>query len=139
MRYMTRKNRFLKHLPILPFITLAVIPILVLDFWTELYHRISFPIYGIPVLKRKEYIRIDRHRLKYLTLIQKYYCVYCGYANGIVRYWVKLFAETEAYWCGIQHRHDSDFQEPEHHVNFVPYDDEEAFRKTYTDNKQPHF
>lgn len=86
MKYLKTPHRFLKHLIVLPFIYPAVIPFLLLDFWIELYHRVSFPIYGIPTVKRSRYVLIDRHRLQYLNIMQKLNCIYCGYASGILQY-----------------------------------------------------
>ncbi len=122
-------------MPAMPFITLAVIPIVILDIWIELYHRIAFPLYKIPIVKRKEYIKIDRHKLPYLSWLQKYYCVFCGYANGIVKYWVEIFAETEAFWCGIKHENSDTFKDPKHHAEFVPFGDKEAYEEEYVSKK----
>ncbi|MBU1032352.1 MAG: hypothetical protein ABII13_05045 [Patescibacteria group bacterium] len=82
-------------------------------------------------MKRSSFIKIDRHKLKYLNFFQKVYCVYCGYANGVLQYWVKIAGETERYWCGIQHESSKDFVPPEHHKNFAKYGDEEDFKKKY--------
>lgn len=139
MKYLSKPHRFFRHLPTLPFIYLAVFPLMLLDFWVELYHRISFPFYGIPLVKRSQYIKIDRHKLSYLSLSQKMNCLYCGYANGLAKYWVAVFAETERYWCGIQHAKDDQFTEPGHHAEFVPYNDEEAFRKAYLVTRKRKF
>lgn len=43
------------------------------------------------------------------------------------RFWKEIFARTEEYWCGIQHQDDPEFNAPEHHVDFLPYGDEEEF------------
>jgi hypothetical protein len=110
-----------------------------MDLWAELYHRVCFPFYRIPYLNRKEYIRIDRHKLKYLDPMQKLNCIYCGYANGLAKYWVRLFAETEAYWCGIQHKKSGSFIPPEHHADFPAYGDREAFYEAYNKNKTRMF
>lgn len=139
MKYLVQKNRFLRHLPTYPLILLAVFPIMILDLWVETYHRICFPVYRLPLVKRREYIRIDRHRLKYLRGMQKYNCAYCGYANGVVKYWVKIFAETEKYWCGIRHAKDESFRVPEHHSEFIPYNDEKAYLETYFNKRTRKF
>ncbi|MGC9472000.1 MAG: hypothetical protein ACP5D1_10690 [Bacteroidales bacterium] len=135
MKYLKTRHRFLKHLIILPFIYPAVIPLLMLDFWIELYHRVSFPIYGIPAVKRSRYVLIDRHRLQYLNVMQKLNCIYCGYANGILQYWVKIIGETEKYWCGIRHGEREGFVSPAHHEKFIPYGDEEAYRREFSSKK----
>jgi hypothetical protein len=139
MEYLKKKHRFLVHFPVLPFIYFAAVPIVLLDFWVELYHRVSFPIYGIPCIKRSRYVRIDRHRLKYLNFMQKMNCAYCGYANGLVHYWMKIFGTTEKYWCAIQHEKAGDFVPPGHHGEFVAYNDREGLQKEYLDHKTRMF
>lgn len=131
MLYLKTKKRVLKHAIITPFILVLIVPIVLLDIVSEIYHRICFPLYKFSYLKRKEYIKIDRHKLKYLSLWQKCFCLYCGYANGIANYWVRMAGETELYWCGIQHQKDRLFKAPLHHKNFAQYDNEEDFKKKY--------
>ena len=84
MLYRKIRYRRIRHLPATPFIWLAVIFIFLLDLWIEIYHRIAFPLYHMPYVKRKDYIRIDRHKLSYLLPLEKMYCAYCGYVNGVL-------------------------------------------------------
>ena len=71
----------------------------------EIYHRIFSPLYKMPYIKRNAYIQImDRNNLHHLTRLQKINCMYCGYTNGVIRYWAKIAGDTEHYWCGIQHK-----------------------------------
>jgi hypothetical protein len=135
MKYLFTKHRFIRHLPIYPIIYPTFIFILLLDIWTEFYHRIAFPCYGLPYIKRRHYIKIDRHKLKYLNPMQKLNCMYCGYANGVMQYMMKILAETEKYWCGIQHKRDNDFSPPEHHKDFIPYGNKEAYMTEFENNK----
>lgn len=67
--------------------------------------------------------------------MQKLNCLYCGYANGVLQYIAKIVAETERYWCGIQHHKDDKFIAPPHHDRFIAYGDEEAFSKEYLTGK----
>lgn len=114
-----------------PFVILMVIPLVILDLCLEIYHRVTFPLLGIPCVPRRKYIRIDRHKLSYLTPAQKVFCMYCGYANGLLPYATKIAAETEAYWCGVAHKQNDDgFITPEHHKNFLVYGDEQSYTKT---------
>lgn len=131
MQYKTHKNRFFRHLLVAPFIFSVIIPLVFTDIWIEVYHRVCFYLCGIPYVKRSVYIKIDRHKLSYLNFPQKLYCVYCGYANGVIAYWAKIAAETERYWCGIQHKADREFVPPSHHAEFAKYADEEEFRRMY--------
>ncbi|MCB2194404.1 MAG: hypothetical protein KQH79_01005 [Bacteroidetes bacterium] len=135
MKYITIKNRMLRHILTAPFIFGAVIPMAILDLFIEIYHRFCFPFYRIPYVKRKKYIKIDRHKLSYLKVGQKINCVYCGYANGVIHYWSAIVAETERYFCSIQHEKDSDFIPPEHHKDFLEYTDKERFEKEYASKR----
>lgn len=97
----------------------------ILEIFGEMYHRICFPLYGLPYVKRSEYIVIDRHKLQYLNWFQKIACVYCGYVNGIFRYASAIAGQTERYWCGIIHSRGT--KQP-HQKNFLPYGDEKAYK-----------
>lgn len=68
-----------------------------------LYQAICFPVYGIPKVKRKDYIVIDRHYLSYLNLVEKLNCVFCGYFGGVIAFTAEVAARTEQYWCPIKH------------------------------------
>ena len=136
MKYLYTKHRFLKHIPLLPFIYGAVVLLVLLDLWIEVYHRVSFPIYGKPYIKRGKYIKIDRHKLRYLNPMQKINCAYCGYANGLIRYLTKIIAETEDYWCGIQHKKSDGFLAPPHHENFIRFRDESAYHSVFESKKE---
>lgn len=129
MRFKQNQNRIIWHLLSMPVIYSMIIPLVILDIWIEIYHRICFACYSIPYVKRGKYIRIDRHKLQYLKLMEKFNCMYCGYANGLLHYSSVIAAETEKYWCGIKHKQDGEFCEPEHHKDFIPYGDEEAYSK----------
>ena len=102
-----------------------------MDVFMEIYHRICFPLLGIPIIKRSRYIRIDRHKLSYLGLMDKIGCIYCGYANGLLLYATVIAGETERYWCGIRHMKSKDFIAPLHHSDFVEYDNEDEFKRKY--------
>ena len=124
-------NRRLRHLVSTPFIWLPFLPAVLLDIMLEVYHRVCFPLYGLPYVKRSDYIRFDRHKLKYLSLSRKIGCLYCSYMNGFINYARVIAGMTEQYWCGIKHKPTPGFHEPEHQKNFVPYGDEAAFRERY--------
>jgi len=129
---------YIKHprkviiLLLMPLLWTLIIPLMVTDIWIEMYHRILFPLYKLPYVKRSDYIQImDRARLPYLNIIQKIYCMYCGYANGIVRYRVQIAGETEHYRCGIQHQKRKNFIVEEHQKDFAKYGDKNDFIKKY--------
>jgi hypothetical protein len=130
MEYLKNKNSFWRHLLVAPIIWSVIIPLVIVDIWTEIYHRICFPLCRIPYVKRSDYINFDdRTRLKYLTGLQKISCLYCAYANGLVAYIREIAAQTEKYWCGIMHKKDN----LEHHkrLEFAKYNDKKDFEKKY--------
>ncbi len=93
----------LKHVLIAPIIYSLILPFLLLDFFVSLYQAICFPIYGIPKVRRRDFIVFDRHHLAYLNLIEKFNCAYCSYGNGLIAYVREIAGRTEQYWCPIKH------------------------------------
>jgi len=91
-----------RHLLSIPFIWAMIIPIFLLDIGLWIYQAFAFPLYGIPKVKRRDYIIYDRKFLSYLNVIQKLNCTYCTYANGLFAYAVEIGARTERYWCPIK-------------------------------------
>ena len=120
-------GRLGRHLLTGPIIYSVIVPIVILDLWIEVYHRICFPVYGIPYVKRKKYIRVDRQKIAYLTWIRKLHCMYCGYANGVLHYASVIAGETEKYWCGIMHNKKGGFVSPAHHKDFLPFNSKKAY------------
>lgn len=132
MIYLKNPHRILKHIIVIPITTTLVVPLIILDVWAEIYHRICFPLMRLSYLRRKDFIKIfDRGKLSYLNIWQKLYCMYCGYGNGVIRYWAKMAAETEHYWCGIKHEKDGDKFPPNHQEDFSEYGDANDFRNKY--------
>ena len=131
MEYKKHPERFFNHLLSAPFVYIMILPLVALDIFIEIYKHICFRLYGIELIKRKSYIRIDRHKLGYLNLLEKLNCAYCGYANGLLNYAVAIAGATEKYWCGIKHKKYNGFKEPKHHKNFLEYSDKKAFRKKF--------
>ena len=86
-----------------PIIYIMIIPLLLLDLFAFLYQFICFPLYKMQKIKRSDYVVIDRHKLGYLNFFEKFNCVYCGYANGLLSYVGELASITEQYWCPIKH------------------------------------
>ena len=116
----------IRHLLSAPFIYMMIIPFVILDIFLEVYHRVCFTLYGIPKVKRSNYIVIDRHKLAYLNFMQKLNCVYCGYGNGLMAYGKEIAGRTEKYWCPI--KHSQEIPEPHSLYNdFFDYADGEGF------------
>ena len=131
-----KKKRFIQHniSGILQFIILPIL--IILDLFVELYHQIGFRLCHMTLVKRKEYIKIDRHKLKYLNWHEKIACAYCGYANGFIKYVTEILARTETYWCGIKHQEQKGIRKQAHQKNFLTYGDEKTFRKKFKPNKK---
>ena len=86
-----------------PFINMNIVPFALIDLVVSLYQTVCFPVYGIPKVTRSRYIKVDRHRLAYLNIIEKLNCVYCGYCSGVLSYVREVIARTETYWCPVKH------------------------------------
>ena len=135
MEYLKNNHYKIKHIVIIPIVTSLIIPLIIFDIWVELYHRICFPLYKLPFVKRSAYIKLDRFKLPYLTFWQKMYCAYCGYGRGLVYYWKELAAQTEKYWCGISEAKNPGYISPEHQetLQFAHYGDEINFQRKYVE------
>lgn len=129
MEFKKHPKFFINHILSAFFIYPMILPLLILDFCLEIYHNVSFRLYGLPLVCRANYVRIDRHKLSYLGIMTKMNCVYCGYANGLLAYAVKIAGDTEKYWCGIKHQAVEGYIEPKHHSDFLAYGDELAYRQ----------
>jgi hypothetical protein len=86
-----------------PVIWMCAVPIALTDIIGTIYQAICFPIYGIPKVRRREYVAFDRHHLSYLNFFEKLNCEYCAYVNGILAYFTEIAARTEQHWCPIKH------------------------------------
>jgi hypothetical protein len=111
-----------------PLIYSMVVPLALLDLWITLYQAICFRVYGIQRVHRSVYIVIDRQHLAYLNTIEKFNCVYCGYANGVIAYVREIAGRTEQYWCPIRHAKRVRGPHP-HYRHFVEYGDAEGYRR----------
>jgi hypothetical protein len=117
----------LKTLLCLPLLYGMCFPLFFLDIGLSLYHWTVFPFLGIKRVERKQYIRIDRHRLSYLPWVLKLGCAYCGYANGLLHYAMRIAGDTELYFCPRKHQETPEFHAPPHHQHFAEYGDAEGF------------
>jgi hypothetical protein len=87
----------------MPIIYGAAVPIALFDLSVSLYQAICFPVYGIPKVKRADYIVFDHQHLAYLNFLEKGHCLYCSYAVGMLAYTSEVVARTEQYFCPIKH------------------------------------
>ena len=94
----------------------------------SLYQAICFRVYGIPQVRRRDYLVFDRKSLAYLNAMEKLNCAYCSYANGVIAYVREVAARTEQYWCPIKQarrvigRH-------ARYAEFTEYGDAEHYRE----------
>ena len=86
-----------------PLIYALIVPFVLLDLSVTVYQWLCFPLYRIEKVQRNNYIILDRHKLGYLNVIEKFNCIYCGYATGLFTYTREIAARTEQYWCPIKH------------------------------------
>lgn len=105
----------------------GIVPLVLLDLFLLAYQAVCFPAYGIPKVKRSEYVFLDRTDLPYLNAIEKLNCAYCGYANGLAAYLREIAARTEQYWCPIKHARKIVAAHDYYH-NFFEYGDAESWR-----------
>jgi hypothetical protein len=111
-----------------PFIYAVIIPFVLLDLFVSVYETVCFPVYGIPKARRRDYIAIDRNKLRYLNALEGFNCMYCSYGNGVLAYAVEVAGRTEQHWCPIKHArrvqnvHDR-------YAHFLPYGDAHVYRE----------
>ena len=86
-----------------PVIYSVIVPLVLLDLFVTVYQAVCFPVYGIPKVRRRDYLVFDRHHLAYLNALEKLNCAYCSYANGLIAYVREIASRTEQYWCPIKH------------------------------------
>jgi hypothetical protein len=96
------QGRFLAYVTA-PIIYSGIVPFALLDLFLTVYQGICFPIYGVPKVRRADYLLFDRATLKYLNLLERFNCFYCSYGNGVLAYGVEVAARTEQHWCPIKH------------------------------------
>lgn len=110
-----------------PVIYAGWIPFLLIDLFVTVYQHICFPVYGIPRVRRAQYMAFDRGDLPYLNAIEKLNCFYCSYGNGVAAYVREIAARTEQYWCPIKHARRM-LQAHERYAEFFEFGDAAAFR-----------
>ncbi|MGA3188419.1 MAG: hypothetical protein ABSF22_15040 [Bryobacteraceae bacterium] len=86
-----------------PVIYSGIVPFCFLDLFLTVYQGICFPVYGVPKVRREDYIIFDRANLKYLNLLERLNCAFCSYGNGLFAYATEIAARTEQHWCPIKH------------------------------------
>jgi hypothetical protein len=111
-----------------PVIYAFIFPLLLTDLFVTIYQAICFPVYGIPKVRRKDYLIFDRRYLGYLNALEKINCAYCSYANGLIAYVREIASRTEQYWCPIKHARKVLAAHPRYN-SFVDFGDAEGYGK----------
>jgi len=112
----------------IPVIWSALVPVLVMDVVVSLYQLVCFPVYGIPRVKRGDYVVMDRQALRYLNWIEKVNCAYCSYFNGVIGFVAEVAARTEQFWCPVRHARPVKSVHSRYRF-FFEYGDAEGYRK----------
>lgn len=118
-----------------PFIYAVIFPAMLLDLFVTVFQALCFPAYGIPKVKRSDYIVFDRQNLAYLNILEKINCGYCSYVNGLFAYVREIGARTEKYWCPIKHVRKL-IAPHAHYADFVEYGDAEAYHEQLENLRQ---
>lgn len=120
----------IKYIISMPFIYTMIFPGVFLHIMIEIYQQVCFRIYGIPLVKAKEYFIFDRQLLPYLNWFEKFNCIYCSYFNCLIAYAREIGGRTERFWCPI--KHSKVIKNPhDHYDKFIEYTDGEIFREEW--------
>jgi hypothetical protein len=111
-----------------PVIYALIVPLVLLDLGFTIYQAVCFPIYGIPKVRRRDYLVFDRYALAYLNALEKINCAYCSYANGLIAYVREIAGRTEQHWCPIKHARRAIGALAEYSA-FEDFGDAEGYRK----------
>ncbi len=121
-----------------PVIYAMIAPFVVLDIFVTIYQAVCFPVYGIPKVRRGDYLVFDRHHLAYhpnaLEIINR---AYCSYANGLIAYVREIAGRTEKHWRPIKHARRVIGAHPRY-AEFVDYGDADAYRKLSAQIQSPN-
>lgn len=110
-----------------PVIYAMIVPFAILDLAITVYQHVCFRAYGIPRVRRADYLLFDRGRLAYLNWIERFNCAYCSYGNGVIAYAREVAARTEQYWCPIKHARRV-FGTHRLYGDFLDYGDADAYQ-----------
>jgi hypothetical protein len=111
-----------------PVIYSLIIPFVLLDIFVTIYQAVCFPVYGIPKVRRSDYLVFDRYHLAYLNALEVLNCAYCSYANGLIAYVREIAGRTEQHWCPIKHARRVIGAHPRY-ATFEDYGDADGYRK----------
>lgn len=130
----TKSTTFREYLSI-PFIYSMMIPAVILDLFLFMYQQTAMRLYRIPLVKRSDYITLERKHLDYLNWVEKLNCIYCSYVNWLFAYAVEIAWRTEKYWCSIKH---AKKMTSSHNWEkyFADYGDADWFKEVFRKNQE---
>lgn len=99
-------NSFILSFLAMLYTAVGILPMFAIDVYTVIFQYVYFGIHHIPKLDRREYVVMDRHRLRGLSPTQKVNCVYCGYANGVAGFAKAVVEQMERFSCAVKHEHE---------------------------------
>lgn len=125
----------MKSLLVAPMTYSLIVPLVLFDFWLQLYQAVCFPVYGIAKADHARYVLLDRGGLRYLNWIEWLNCNYCGYANGLIAYAREIAARTEQYFCPIKHARRCSGTHSRYH-EFLDFGDARSYKKELASSGQ---
>lgn len=130
----TKSTTFREYLST-PFIYSMMIPAVILDLFLFMYQQTAMRLYRIPLVKRSDYITLERKHLDYLNWVEKLNCIYCSYVNWLFAYAVEIAWRTEKYWCPIKH---AKKMTSSHNWEkyFADYGDADWFKEVFRKNQE---
>ena len=130
----TKSTTFREYLSI-PFIYSMMIPAVILDLFLFIYQQTAMRLYRISLVKRSDYITLERKHLDYLNWVEKLNCIYCSYVNWLFAYAVEIAWRTEKYWCPIKH---AKKMTSSHNWEkyFADYGDADWFKEVFRKNQE---
>ena len=130
----TKSTTFREYISI-PFIYSMMIPAVILDLFLFMYQQTAMRLYRIPLVKRSDYITLERKHLDYLNWVEKLNCIYCSYVNWLFAYAVEIAWRTEKYWCPIKH---AKKMTSSHNWEkyFADYGDADWFKEVFRKNQE---
>ena len=130
----TKSTTFREYLSI-PFIYSMMIPAVILDLFLFMYQQTAMRLYRIPLVKRSDYITLERKHLDYFNWVEKLNCIYCSYVNWLFAYAVEIAWRTEKYWCPIKH---AKKMTSSHNWEkyFADYGDADWFKEVFRKNQE---
>jgi hypothetical protein len=120
-----------RHLLSGPFIYGLIIPLLIFDIGISVYQSVCFRLYGVSRVKRSDHLVFDHQHLAYLNIFEKFHCLYCSYATGLISFAREIASRTEQYWCPIKHAHKL-VDVHQRYADFLDFGNAEDYQKNMT-------